>query len=570
MAIGVLAVGFWIRLSLRVQRLLRGTGKPRPFQCQAARHLRRDEAARASTVSRDDVVAFLGLAPFVWLWSVALARGSYGLAVLAWYGTGRLFLEPLHEEPSIVFGRVRIDRVVAALLALCAGGALALVAAASLPAVRLYDSNPAHLWNRLHASLFVRVTADGREYGADRVDPLLWVGSRYLLQGPSHVQAITLLNEFIETHGEQLLRDPLKRGILQRDLWTVFDWLEGSHAPYQQPQLIPEVVRKGVEDLRQPLATVIARLALTPEEIRTLPDNYAATARPNALPPDLFQPDGPWVSVGRPDGPIARHHLRDDGPGKNSVFLVLIRLPGGRDATLKYLDALRSFSGPLWMHDANQPRYLQDYPNPNLPQFPVGTQVALVRRALLIDSTGRIAPTRLTEQVQLRTHRAISAMTAQEFADAQRIDENMFARAGQDFEEFSLSRAALFGERAGGLLPLAALDRFFLTFSSHGVDFFDMRSGQSSLATQDDPAHAAKLGCKDCHGAPGVYSFNSYVPFRLAGPGFTQAPRLSEISLVDAERVAVAWKQQQVDWGRLQPLLRGPLKLRDHPGQRQP
>src|SRR2546422_11570456 len=84
------------------------------------------------------------------------------------------------------------------------------------------------------------------------------------------------------------------------------------------------------------------------------------------------------------------------------------------------------------------------------------------------------------------------------------------------------------------------------------------------FATQDDPAHAAKLGCKDCHGAPGVYSFNSYVPFRLAGPGFTQAPRLSEISLVDAEQVAVAWKQQRVDWGRLQPLLRGPLKLRDH------
>jgi len=83
MAIGVLAVGFWIRLSLRVQRLLRGTGKPRPFQCQAARHLRRDEATRASAVSRDDVVTFLGFAAFVWLWSVALARGSYGLAVLA-------------------------------------------------------------------------------------------------------------------------------------------------------------------------------------------------------------------------------------------------------------------------------------------------------------------------------------------------------------------------------------------------------------------------------------------------------------------------------------------------------
>jgi hypothetical protein len=150
-----------------------------------------------------------------------------------------------------------------------------------------------------------------------------------------------------------------------------------------------------------------------------------------------------------------------------------------------------------------------------VPQFPVGTQVALVRRALLIDSAGRVTPTPLTEQVQLRTYREIGPMSPQAFADAHRVDENMFARAGQDFEEFSISRAALFGGRTGGLLPLAALDRFFLTFSSQGVDEFDMRSegGQGGVATQDDPARAAKRLCKDCHAAPGTYSFNSYVPF---------------------------------------------------------
>jgi phosphatidylglycerol:prolipoprotein diacylglycerol transferase len=37
---------------------------------------------------------------------------------------GRFFLEPLRERPAIVFGRVRINQVVAALLALAAGGAL--------------------------------------------------------------------------------------------------------------------------------------------------------------------------------------------------------------------------------------------------------------------------------------------------------------------------------------------------------------------------------------------------------------------------------------------------------------
>jgi hypothetical protein len=55
---------------------------------------------------------------------MTFAPGSYALAVLAWYGSGRFVLEPLRERPDVVFGRVRINRVVAALLALGAGGAL--------------------------------------------------------------------------------------------------------------------------------------------------------------------------------------------------------------------------------------------------------------------------------------------------------------------------------------------------------------------------------------------------------------------------------------------------------------
>ncbi|MBI3798972.1 MAG: prolipoprotein diacylglyceryl transferase, partial [Deltaproteobacteria bacterium] len=60
----------------------------------------------------------------LWLWPNSLPPGSYALGVLSWYGLGRFWLEPLREKPDLVAGWVRIDQVVAALLALGSGGAL--------------------------------------------------------------------------------------------------------------------------------------------------------------------------------------------------------------------------------------------------------------------------------------------------------------------------------------------------------------------------------------------------------------------------------------------------------------
>jgi hypothetical protein len=123
---------------------------------------------------------------------------------------------------------------------LCASAAVLLtvspwLAAPQPPVVRIYDANPQHPWNQLHAALFLRVGRDGREYGGDRVDPLLWVGSKYLLKGPAHDHAADLLRKFVDTHADRLIDDPLKRALLQRDLWTVFDWIEGQHTNFEKP-----------------------------------------------------------------------------------------------------------------------------------------------------------------------------------------------------------------------------------------------------------------------------------------------------------------------------------------------
>lgn len=123
MGIGVLVGGFWVRLGC----VFNGCCGGRETNTKLSVHLHDTRGVRKPRVP----VQFLemawwlmGLIAFLVLWPSALPPGSYALAVLAWYGVARFFLEPLREESDVVFGRVRIDQVVAALLALGAGGLL--------------------------------------------------------------------------------------------------------------------------------------------------------------------------------------------------------------------------------------------------------------------------------------------------------------------------------------------------------------------------------------------------------------------------------------------------------------
>ena len=126
----------------------------------------------------------------------------------------------------------------------------------------VYDPDPNHIWNRLHRALYRRETRDGREYGYDELDPLLWVTTKYLLNDPANHQALTVLDEFLSTHGEKAINDPLKRALLQRDLWAVFDWTTDC-VDCQQTSA-------GKSNLQTRLVQVIKRLALSPEQIASL------------------------------------------------------------------------------------------------------------------------------------------------------------------------------------------------------------------------------------------------------------------------------------------------------------
>src|SRR5262249_45174442 len=73
------------------------------------------------------------------------------------------------------------------------------------PERAIYHADPEHLWNRLHEALFVRVGPDGVMYGRDRLEPLLWSGSKHLLEEKSNKRAVALLEEFLKNKGEKLI-----------------------------------------------------------------------------------------------------------------------------------------------------------------------------------------------------------------------------------------------------------------------------------------------------------------------------------------------------------------------------
>jgi hypothetical protein len=397
----------------------------------------------------------------------------------------------------------------------------------------LYDANSNHLWNRLYRALYQRTTTDGKEYGYDELDPLLWYQTTYLLKDPAYHQATTLLDEFLSSHGERLISNPMKRALLQRDIWAVFDWT--TQVPIES---------RDKKYLQLRLVQAMQRLALSADEIKRLPDTYqqatgsksfASTYDANRpeqpfLPPDLFAASGPWVQLaGQGRDTIARAHT--DAFSGRSVFRIFMRLPEDRAATIAYLKQLSEFRNP-WLPDSDRSGLLP--PNPDLPQFPSGTELLLVRTVLLIDDQGKLQTTNIVEDVEIRVHRIIPNSIE---------NSRIAARASLDVGEFKLSRPKLFAGDSGGLRALRPGDTEFPIFQSHGEDLFGANfTGVRFERMLREPLQF----CAACHSRSGVHSM-------LSRSGRALIPAWDPNYEAEGTR---GWKRRQYNWGLLQGLWR--------------
>jgi hypothetical protein len=285
----------------------------------------------------------------------------------------------------------------------------------------LFDADPQHLWNRLFAAVTIRSSLlpsvrggppVARIEGGDRIEFFGWGGTTYWDEPANVAQLERHLDQFLGQGGEKLSTDPLKRVLLQHDLWTLFDFL-----------MVRQIARRGDLETRhrrnelcRKLARSIQSLALARETLTRLPDNYslaiqsgrfAAThdfdPKRDYLPPRVLSGDDEWQELD-----FHQAHRSEDVERRyvflhmrafqgRSYFRVFCRFPKGRPQLENYLRQLDS-RGIDWRASAQHGSIALTQ---DAPELPAGTEVALLQFLIALDTNVQLVPTSLVESVRL-------------------------------------------------------------------------------------------------------------------------------------------------------------------------
>jgi hypothetical protein len=356
----------------------------------------------------------------------------------------------------------------------------------------IYAADPHDSWNRIFYLLFTRpikfrLTEDfGHEGSFVLVStigkPSLPVTSQIFERIESGDRAVDpLYPNFLSSKGaesvlvdpqfsdlEQALRDalaestprsPLHRALMQADVWAAYDILSRIRETNSH--------RERANELLGSLREFVLKLALTPEEIASLPRNYSTSRKIQDL-PDLF--------------------------GENSGWMEVEWLPYRlHDVSADHRRASRVFLKPA----ANSQKFLADV-NARLQQrkFPLTDETgtldgaALVTEDLLIDSHGRPVPSPLTHEVQLRTF----------LKDGRgRFKETVVA-------QYELSRKLLLSDpSSSGFIRFGADQPAYLPSSGNDYSFASPMFGEQ---TRDFPILGyLRRRCEACHGADATSVF---------------------------------------------------------------
>jgi hypothetical protein len=308
----------------------------------------------------------------------------------------------------------------------------------------IYSSDPNDSWNRIFYYLFSRRIetrlsdqfpegapfVDGLstrlferdEIGDRAIDPLypssfMDTGRLLVLTDPAYAKFKKALQDALD---DNVQRSPVARALMQSDLWGAHDILS---VPFQRAD------ERDLGQLRMIVLDLISRLikkiALTPEEIKSLPDNYSAAVREHSF-PNVFAKESGWTEV---LWFYPRAH--DDFAGFRRTSRVFLELKEPRRDVQQLLDGMpdRQESNPIAGLDG----------------------VALVTQLLLIDSNGKLEPTSLTSEVQLRLFETVNRDSIKPNDGTLKMMDGTFERAKLQVCEIS-RKLALRDPASGGLV----------------------------------------------------------------------------------------------------------------------
>jgi hypothetical protein len=314
---------------------------------------------------------------------------------------------------------------------------------------------------RVSTSLFELI--EGGDGANDPLYPLLLTsaGADQALVEPRYSMLMRALTDAL---GESRDRPVLNRALMQGDVWAAFDILS-ERSRFGGPQ--GESLAERRSELLPLLARFIKKLALRPEEIKGLPDNYA-TARGVHRLPDLFGTRSGWMEIRR----------------------IPTRL---HDVSVHFRRAARVFikaASPT----ANRQAFLNELRDEGARRLDA---VALVIQSLLIDSNGAVAPSPITFEVQRRSF----------------IKDRRGNLVRTELSQFEISRKLfLSNPELGGLVALDGKAGSYLPSSGNDYSFASTQFRRAGFAA---PVYAAlRTRCVSCHGpdAMTIFTFAYHPP----------------------------------------------------------
>lgn len=372
----------------------------------------------------------------------------------------------------------------------------------------IYSADPQDPWNRIFYLLFTRTiktrlsedfkaegpfvpsevmgnpslvatskTVERIESGDRAIDPLYpnffsSRGSEPILGDPGFSELKQALQEAC---AESVQRSLLQRALMQSDVWAAYDilgwsrWADGSEGEHART-LLPL------------LAQLIAKLALTSDQIAQLPNNYLAAQASMNL-PRVFDEGSGWMEVEW--FPVRSHDEMGENRHAARIFL---KPPVKHASFLKQVnERIRKGRDPLpgGIHDLDG--------------------AALLTQVLLVNRDGHVVPSPLIFDVQLRT--------------IQRDREGRFISS--NVEEFELSRKLMLAEPAsGGFEHRRGEEPAYLPAS--GNDFTFASPMIAEREPQPPVLGTLRRRCESCHFESTVFTFGIIqIPGR-PGPALRQ------------------------------------------------